>query len=128
MVPLACDAAGGGLAVNLAGDFLEWAGRLLDGLPQVGAFRVRDLYLKRKELDEGIEPGVHLAERQGETPGSPAKRPSSITPGGSTPRINSEDRWETCFCFSLNAASGVEVEIPDPLGSVGAPAAAPGVG
>ena len=30
--------------------------------------------------------------------------------------LASEDRWETCFTLSLNAASGVEVEIPDPLG------------
>ena len=30
--------------------------------------------------------------------------------------LNSEDRWETCFSFSLNVASGIEVQIPDPLG------------
>ena len=71
VVPLAPDATGGGLCVNLAGDFLEWSGRLLDGLPKVGDFRIRDVYLKRKEPGRNHSQGVHLAERQGEAPGGP---------------------------------------------------------
>ena len=114
VVPVACEASTG-LIVNLAGDFLEWAGRLLDAVPSVGDFRVRDLYLKRKELDEGIgraftwlNAKVKLREGRETT----VEYHTWWFHGA----INSEERWETCFCVSLNAASGVEVEIPDPLG------------
>lgn len=114
VVPLGCE-AGIGIAVNLAGDFLEWSGRLLDAMPSVGTFRVRDLYLKRKNLDEGISRAftwlnAKVTLREGR----------EITGEYHTwwfhAALNSEDRWETCFHVSLNAASGVEVEIPDPLG------------
>ena len=115
VVPVGYEASTG-LAVNLAGDFLEWSGRLLDAVPSVGTFRVRDLYLKRKDLDEGISRAFTWLECESEDSAKAAKPPSSITPGGSTRSLSSEDRWETCFCVSLNAASGVEVEIPDPLG------------
>jgi hypothetical protein len=115
VVSLACEAAGGGLAVNLAGDFLEWAGRLLDAVPRVGAFRVRDLYLKRKDLEEGIGraftwPNAKVRLREG--------RETTVEyhTWWFHAALTSEDRWETCFCVSLNAASGGEVEIPDPLG------------
>jgi hypothetical protein len=115
IVPVACDAAGGGLSVNLAGDFLEWAGRLLDGVPRVGAFRLRNLYLKRKELDEGIgraftwlNAKVNFREARETT--------VEYHTWWFHASLRSEDRWETCLRVSLNAASGVEVEIPDPLG------------
>ena len=38
VVPLACESVGNGLSVNLAGDFLEWAGRLLDAVPASAIF------------------------------------------------------------------------------------------
>ncbi len=115
VVPLAPDATGGGLCVNLAGDFLEWSGRLLDGLPKVGAFRIRDVYLKRKDLDETIHkaftwPNAKVKLRE--------VRETAVEyhTWWFHASISSEDRWETCFCISLNSASGAEVEIPDPLG------------
>jgi hypothetical protein len=114
VVPLGYE-AGTGLAVNLAGDFLEWSGRLLDAVPSVGAFRVRDLYLKRKDLDEGVgraftwlNAKVKLREGRETT--------VEYHTWWFHAALNSEDRWETCFCVSLNATSGVKVEIPDPLG------------
>ena len=114
VVSLACEGADSGLSVNLAGDFLEWSGRLLDAVPRIGAFRVRDLYLKRKELDEGVgraftwlNAKVKLREGRETT--------LEYHTWWFHAALNSEDRWETCFCVSLNAASGVAVEIPDPL-------------
>jgi hypothetical protein len=114
IVPLGCE-ANTGLAVNLAGDFLVWSGRLLDAVPSVGTFRVRDLYLKRKDLDEGIgraftwlNAKVKLREGRETT--------VEYHTWWFHAALSSEDRWETCFCISLNATSGVEVEIPDPLG------------
>ena len=115
IVPVACEAVDSGLSVNLAGDFLEWAGQLLDAVPRVGAFRVRDLYLKRKDLDEGVgraftwlNAKVKLREGRETT----VEYHTWWFHGS----LSSEDHWETCFCVALNAASGVEVEIPDPLG------------
>ena len=115
VVPLSCESTGGGLAVNLAGDFLEWAGRLLDAVPSVGDFRIRDIYLKRKDLDDGIGRtftwlNAKVKLREG--------RETSVEyhTWWFHGTLHSEDRWETCFCVSLNAASGVDVGIPDPLG------------
>jgi hypothetical protein len=115
VVPVGYEAAGGGLAVNLAGDFLEWSGRLLDAVPSVGTFRVRDLYLKRKDLDDGIGRAFTWLNAKVEL-----REGRETTVEYHTwwfhAALSSEDRWETCFCVSLNAASGVEVEMPDPLG------------
>ena len=115
VVPLGCESVGTGLSVSLAGDFLEWSGRLLDAVPRVGAFRVRDLYLKRKDLAEGVGKAftwlnARVKLREG--------RETTVEyhTWWFHASITSEDRWETCFCVSLNAVSGAEVEIPDPLG------------
>jgi hypothetical protein len=115
VVPLACEAVGNGLSVNLTGDFLEWAGRLLDAEPRIGAFRVRDPYLKRKDLDEGI--GRAFTWLNAKVKLRDARETAvEYHTWWFHCAINSEDRWETCFSFSLNAATGLEVEIPDPLG------------
>ena len=115
VVSLACEPNESGLSANLAGDFLEWSGRLLAAVPSVGTFRVRDLYLKRKALDEGIGRAftwlnAKVKFREG--------RETTVEyhTWWFHAALSSEDRWETCFGASLNAASGVEVEIPDPLG------------
>jgi len=72
------------------------------------------LYLKRKGLDEAIgraftwlNAKVKLREGRETT----VEYHTWWFHG----TLSSEDRWETCFCVSLNAASGVQVEIPDPL-------------
>lgn len=114
IVPLACEPGGPGLCVNLATDFLEWAGRLLDSEPRVGTFRVRNLYLKRKELEEGVRrtfTWLNAKVKMREA------RPVNVEyhTWWFHASITSEDRWETQFAVSLNAASGVDVEIPDPL-------------
>lgn len=114
VVPVGYEASTG-LAVNLAGDFLEWSGRLLDAVPSLGAFRIRDLYLKRKDLDEAISraftwPNARVKFREG--------RETTVEyhTWWFHTVLSSEDRWETCFSVSLNTASGVEIELPDPLG------------
>jgi len=115
VVSLACEASEGGLSINLAGDFLEWSGRLLDAVPKVGAFRVRDVYLKRKNLDEAVgraftwlNAKVRLREAR--------ETVVEYHTWWFHASVSSEDHWETCFRVSLNAASGVELELPDPLG------------
>jgi hypothetical protein len=115
VVPLGFEVAGEGLSLNLAGDFLQWAQRLLEAEPRVGAFRVRGLYLKRKEVEEGIgrlftwlNAKVKIREVREATIEYHTWHFHGI--------CSSEDRWETRFAVSLNAASGVEVSIPDSLG------------
>lgn len=115
VVSVGYEGTGNGLAVNLAGDFLEWSGRLLAAVPSIGTFRVRDLYLKRKDLDESLGKAFSWLNAK-----------VKLREGRETTieyhtwwfhaALSSEDRWETCFCVSFNAASGVEVGIPDPLG------------
>lgn len=114
VVPIATEVHGGGLSVNLAGEFLEWTGRLLEAEPRVGVYRVRSLYLKRKELEQGISRAFTWLNAKVKFRES---REVSLEYHtwwfhGS---LASEDRWETSFCVSLNVASGVEVELPDPL-------------
>lgn len=114
VVELSCDTGGSGLAVNLAGDFLEWSGRLLDAEPRVGTFRVREMYLRRKEIDEGIArafswPNAKVKIRDASE--ATAEYPTWWFHGTAT----SEDRWETCFSLSLNALSGLELPLPNPL-------------
>jgi hypothetical protein len=115
VVPLACAGTAGGLAVSLAGDFLEWAGRLLAAEPQVGLFRVREMYLKRKDLDEGIRRAFTWPNAKIQLHDNHEAAIEYHT-WWFHASIASEDRWETCLSSSLNAANGVEVEIPDPLG------------
>ncbi|RIK81150.1 MAG: hypothetical protein DCC68_09405 [Planctomycetota bacterium] len=107
-------AGGQGLAVNLAGDFLEWTGKLLDEEPCVGAFRVREAYLKRKDVEEAV--GRAFAWLNAKVKYRESREMSvEYHTWWFHGAIASEDRWETRFSFSLNAETGVELDLPDPL-------------
>ena len=115
MIRLSCSSGGDGLCVNLATDFLDEAGRLLEAEPRIGAFRIRELYLKSGKVDETVARAFtwHNAK-------------VTITEKRSTrveyhtwwfrASIVSEDRWETRLPVTVNSLSGVEVDMPDPLG------------
>jgi hypothetical protein len=115
VVLLGPQTAGHGLSVNLAGDFLHWAGQLIEAESRVGVFRVRDLYLKRKDLEEGIRRAFTWLNAKVKF-----REARETTIEYHTwwfhAALTSEDRWETRFSVSLNTVSGVEVAIPDPLG------------
>ncbi|OHB85953.1 MAG: hypothetical protein A2V98_03850 [Planctomycetes bacterium RBG_16_64_12] len=114
MVRVTCEAGGQGISVDLAGDFLEWAGYVLESEPKTGVFRIRDPYLKRKDLDEGIArtfTWLNAKVRLREGRETRIEYHTWWFHGA----LASEDRWETSFAVSLNSASGVEVAIPDPL-------------
>jgi len=115
VVPLACEAIDKGLCISLAGDFLDWAGQLLDAEPRVGNFRVRELYLKRKDPDEGVRRAFTWLNAKVKVREARAVIIEYHTWWFSG-SIHSEDHWETQFALTLNADSGVEVQIPDPLG------------
>jgi hypothetical protein len=115
VVPLGFELAGEGLSLNLAGDFLQWANRLLEAEPRVGVFRVRGLYLKRKEVAEGI--GRVFSWLNAKVKVQDVREATiEYHHWWFHGTLTSEDRWETRFPVALNAASGVEVATPDPLG------------
>jgi hypothetical protein len=113
VVPLTTEPGRPGLCINLAADFLETAARMLAAEPRIGDFSVADLYLKRGTLNAAVEhqfgwlnAKVTMADTR------------SITVEYHTwwfrAAIRSEDRWETRLKTTINSASGVEVDMPDP--------------
>jgi hypothetical protein len=115
VVRLGPEVTGDGLSVNLAGDFLHWAGGLLQAEPRVGLFCVRGVYLKRKDFEEAIGRAftwLNAKVRIRDTRESSVEYHTWWFHGV----LTSDDRWETRFSVSLNAASGLEVSMPDPLG------------
>jgi hypothetical protein len=103
-----------GLCVSLATDFLDVAGRLLEAEPQIGMFRVSDLYLKRGKIDEAVSHAFTWLNAKVKTSEARATRIEYHT-WWFHASIVSEDRWETRFSTTINSATGVEVEFPDPL-------------
>ena len=115
VLPLGPEATGGGLCVNLAGDFLQWTGRLLAAEPCVGTFRVKNLDLKRKELEEAV--GKAFTWLNAKVKYREARETTiEYHTWWFHATIVSEEPWEGRICFSLNAATGAVVDIPDPLG------------
>lgn len=115
VLPIACDTVDRGLCVSLGGDFLEWSRRLVEAEPRIGTFRVPELYLKRKGLEEAIQrtftwlnAKVTLRDARSTT----VEYHTWWFHGS----LRSEDQWDTRLRVSVNSATGVEVEIPDPLG------------
>ena len=103
-----------GWCINLASDFLETAARVLAAEPRIGSFTARDLYLKRGTLDAAVQrtfawlnAKVTMADTRATT--------AEYHTWWFRASITSEDRWETRLRVSINAASGVEVPLPDPL-------------
>lgn len=103
-----------GLRVNLAGDFLDVMGRLLEDEPRVAVLRIPDRYLKRKGLDEAVSrtftwPNAKVQVGTGEA------QNVEYHSWWFHAVLVSEDRWETRFAFTLNARSGGRVPLPDIL-------------
>lgn len=114
LIRLSTQPGGHGLAVNLATDFLETTGRLLEAEPRVGTFQVKELYLKRGDLDEAVRRTFTWLNAQVRVSGTRPVRVEYHT-WWFLAQIASEDRWETQLNVTINASSGVEVQMPDPL-------------
>jgi len=114
VVSLTTEPGRAGLCVNLAADFLEMAGRVLAAEPRIGDFTVADVYLKRGTLDAAVQRTFAWLN---------AKVTKADTRAISVEyhtwwfraAIHSEDRWETRLQATVNAVSGVLVDLPDPL-------------
>jgi hypothetical protein len=114
VVPLTTEPGRPGLCVNLAADFLETAGRVLAAEPRIGDFAVADLYLKRGTLDAAVQRTFAWLNAKVTTADTRAISVEYHT-WWFRAAIRSEDRWETRLKVTVNAASGVEVDLPDPL-------------
>src|SRR5208283_3396472 len=115
VVPLTTEPGHGGLCVNLAADFLETAGRVLAAEPRIGDFKLADLYLKRGTLDAAVQRTFAWLNAKVTMADTRATSVEYHT-WWIRAAIRSEDRWETRLKLTINSASGVEIDFPDPLG------------
>ena len=105
---------GKGWCLSLATDFLDTASLLLEQEPRVGTFRVRELYLKRGDLDEAVRRVFSWLNAKVRLQDTRAVRVEYHT-WWFHALLLSEERWETRFPITVNASSGTEVEPPDLL-------------
>ncbi len=113
-VAVSCASGSGGLHVNLAGDFLEQADHLLAAVPKVVALSIPDLYLKRGKMDQAVARAFTWLNAKVQIDDVRAGRTVYHT-WWFHATVSSEERWEGQFAVTLNAASGVEVPLTDPL-------------
>jgi len=109
-----CDVAHAELGVNLAGDFLDWSGRLLTAVPRVGSFHAGDLYLKRKGLPEAVQRAFTWLNGKARVHDSRQTTVEYHT-WWFHAAATSEDRWESRVTVSLNPLTGAPIPLPDPL-------------
>ena len=114
MVHLCTRLGGDGWCLNLATDFLDTAAQLLKLEPRVGTFRVRELYLKRGNLDEAVRNAFSWPNAKVQMRETRAVRVEYHT-WWFHALLVSDDRWETRLPITLNASTGAEVELPELL-------------
>jgi len=114
VIPLTTQPGHRGWVVSLATDFLETAARLLEVEPRVGAFGVGELYLKRGGLEEAVRRAFTWRNAKVQIADMRAV-PVEYDTWWLHASISSEDRWETRLMVTINSATGVEVELPNPL-------------
>ena len=114
VVPLSTEPGGPGLCVNLTTDFLDVAGRLLEAEPRIGAFRLPGLHLKGRQIEEAV--GRAFAWLNAKVKIHDIRSDSiEYHTWWFHASLASEDRWESRFAVSINASSGAEIPMPDPL-------------
>ncbi len=114
IIRLSTRPGGEGWCLSLATDFLDTAAQLLELEPRVGTFRVRELYLKRGDLDETVRRVFTWRNAKVRLHDTRAVRVEYHT-WWFHALLVSEDRWETRFPITVNASSGTEVELPNSL-------------
>lgn len=103
----------GALPVNLMGDFMDTAARVLDtSVSRQGAFRIGTRYLTNRDLKDKIEKTFtwHNARAKYQ-PAEPRICHYHLWTFHAT--LRSEDVWEGLLSVAINAASGAVVDLPD---------------
>ena len=102
------------MPVNLATDFLDRVGPLLESEPRVGLFEVPPLYLKQSSMAEPIARAFTWLNAKVEVRQA---RPARVEYHAWYLRasLESADRWEEVVQVTINSASGAEVRLGDVL-------------
>jgi len=103
-----------GWCLSLATDFLDTASRLLELEPRVGTFCIPEMYLKRGDFEELVRREFSWLNARVRLQETKSVRVEYHT-WWFHALLVSEDRWETRFPITINASSGTEVEMPNPL-------------
>lgn len=102
------------LSVNLAADFLERVEGLIGSHPTVARLRLEGLYLKKSAMDEPVARFFGFPNARVRVAAALPKRMAYHCWHFSA-IVDSEDRWEELVEVRVNAATGAEVDFPDPL-------------
>jgi len=107
--------ATGGLTVSLAGEFLDLAGQVLqESVPRIGAFHLRDRYLKKGDVEELVTRAYAWPNARVRFQGAgPALIEYQTWHFHAS--LRSEDCFEARISIALNARSRAAVELPDLL-------------
>jgi len=101
-----------GLSVNLATDFLEKVSPLLQVEPQIGCFKIPELYLKKSPMDEPITRAFTWQNAKVKVL---ASQPSRVEyeMWYFQAALDSEDHWEDVVAIAINTKSLAEVPFLD---------------
>lgn len=103
-----------GLPVNLAADFLDRVQPLLELEPRAGAYQVPEAYLKQGRIEELVERTFTWQNARVKVQAaSPARCEYHVWHFFAS--LQSEDRFEDCFAVALNAVTGAQIELPEPV-------------
>jgi hypothetical protein len=108
------DAQADVLSVHLASDFLEQAGTVLDDIPRVAEFRLRDLYVKRSSMEEPVARAFAFPNARTRVLGARESQ-AQYHVWTFLASLQSDDRWEQLVTVALNARSLARVELPELL-------------
>jgi hypothetical protein len=103
-----------GWCLSLATDFLDTASQLLELEPRVGTFCIPEMYLKRGDFEELVRREFSWLNARVRLQETRSVRVEYHT-WWFHALLASEDRWETRFPITINAASGTEVKMPNSL-------------
>jgi hypothetical protein len=102
------------LSVNLATDFMERVEGLVAACPTAASLRLEGLYLKKSAMGEPVGRMFGFPNARVRVAGSREVRAVyHFWYFGA--QVDSEDRWEDLIMVQMNALTGAQVDLPDPL-------------
>lgn len=103
----------GVLAVNLASDFLERMEALFEAEPFIGVFKIPGLYLKQSSMEEPVARAFTWRNAKVKVLSA---QPTALEyqTWHFFVSLHSEDRWEDTCSVTINPATRVEIQMPDP--------------
>jgi len=103
----------GVMAVNLASDFLERMEVLFEAEPFIGVFKIPGLYLKQSSMEEPVARAFTWRNAKVKVLSAQPTQLEYQT-WHFFVSLHSEDRWEDTCSVTINPATRVEIQMPDP--------------